>query len=72
MYFLVKDYPLATISVEQFIHDFDNLNDLSAIWLTSWGPHAARQSYGAEPPPMQRIDREHNPYGLRDTYVVPK
>lgn len=72
IYFLVKDYSLATINVDLFIHDFDNLNDLSAIWLTSWGPHAARQSYGAEPPPTQRIDREHNPYGLRDTYVVPK
>jgi len=63
MYFLVKDYPVSTISVEKFIKDFDYLNGLSGIWLMSWGPHAARQSYGAEPLPTQRIDREHNPYG---------
>ncbi len=72
MYFLVKDYPLATTDVDQFLHDFDNLNQLSGIWLMSWGPHAARQSYGAEPPPTQRVDREHNPYGLRDTYRTTK
>ncbi|HEY0263282.1 MAG TPA: hypothetical protein VGC07_02045 [Granulicella sp.] len=63
MYFLMKDYPMATTDVMAFIKDFDNLNDLMGIWVTSWGPHAARQSYGAEPLPTQHIDREHNPYG---------
>ena len=61
-YFLVKDYVVSTTTPSEFIKDFDNLNDLGAIWLMSWGPHAADQSYGAEPLPTQRIDREHDPY----------
>ncbi len=37
MYFLVKDYPFATTTAAEFIKDFDNLNDLNALWLMSWG-----------------------------------
>lgn len=63
MYFLVKDYSLSTVDTASFIKDFDNLNSLAGLWLTVWMPHVSDQSHGKEPPPAQRIDRAHNPYG---------
>ena len=63
MYFLMKDYPVSTTTPAELVRDFDNLNGLMGLWVMSWGPHAARQSYGKEALPTQRIDREHNPYG---------
>lgn len=61
--FLVKDYKVSAISPSEFIRDVDNLSAISGIWVTSWFKHAARQSYGKEPPPSHFVDREHNPYG---------
>lgn len=62
MIFLVKEYPVSSTNTAEFIKDVDNLNQLGAIWLTSWGGHVALQSYGAEPLPTQHITRENDPY----------
>ena len=60
--FLVKDYKVANTTPVEFVRDVDNLNAVGGMWVTSWLGHLARQTFGAEPLPIQRVTRENDPY----------
>jgi len=58
MIFLVKEFPLTTITHQELRKDMDNLINLGATWSMRWFSRVAGIAHGWESPPTEPVTRE--------------
>jgi hypothetical protein len=62
LYFLVKDFSVATTTAPRLWDDVQHLLNLGATWTLNWFAHVADMAHGHEAPPTQKVTLANNPY----------
>jgi hypothetical protein len=58
MYFLMKDFPLATTTPAELAEQMEELRDLGATWTVRWFGRVADIAHGRELPPVRPVTRQ--------------
>lgn len=59
MYFLTRDFPLATTSPADLAEGMEALRDLGATWTVRWFGRVADIAHGRALPPVQPVTRDN-------------
>lgn len=60
--FLVKDYKVNELSVDEFMKQLDYQQRVNEAWFDSWGIAVAQIVHQGKPMPTQKVTLENNPY----------